>query len=350
MKTVTVNATKRYDVMIGSNILESCAKIINQTLNCGVAVIITDDVVDKLYSKTVEESFDKEGINYCKFVFKNGEKSKNIQVYSEILEFMASERITRSDTVIALGGGVVGDVAGFAAASYLRGIKFVQIPTTFLSAIDSSVGGKTAVNLVAGKNLVGAFYQPSLVLCDINTFNTLPDDIFADGVAEAVKYGILSSKSLFESFADLSYKEKLESIVYECVGIKADIVNKDEFDNGERKLLNLGHTIGHAIEKCSKYKISHGHAVAIGTAAIARASEKNGICDKETLDKIIEVLRKNNLPTEIPFEDKDITDVALSDKKRAGDTITIVFPREIGNCVMKEINVNELNKLISMGR
>lgn len=350
MKKVIVDAAKKYDVLIGQKLLADCASMIRSATGCNVAAIITDDRVDELYAKAVQDSFDHENIPYYKFVFKNGEASKNIKVYAEILEFLASKRLTRSDVVVALGGGVVGDMAGFAAATYLRGIRLVQIPTTFLAAIDSSVGGKTAVDLEAGKNLAGAFYQPDLVICDTDTLQSLTPEIFADGVAEAIKYGILASPRLFESFEDLSYKYKLESVICECVSVKARIVNLDEFDTGERKFLNLGHTIGHAVEKCSNYSISHGHAVAIGMAAIARTTYKMNLCERQTVERIISVLEKNFLPTELSFEQKELTNAALADKKRVGNKLSLVLPKQIGKCTLWDINVDELYQMIGMGK
>ena len=231
-----------------------------------------------------------------------------------------------------------------------RSIRLVQIPTTFLAAIDSSVGGKTAVDLEAGKNLAGAFYQPDLVICDTDTLQSLTPEIFADGVAEAIKYGILASPRLFESFEDLSYKYKLESVICECVSVKARIVNLDEFDTGERKYLNLGHTIGHAVEKCSNYSISHGHAVAIGMAAIARTTYKMNLCERQTVERIISVLEKNFLPTELPFEQKELTNAALADKKRVGNKLSLVLPKQIGKCTLWDINVDELYQMIGMGK
>ena len=251
--------------------------------------------------------------------------------------------ITRSDALVALGGGVCGDMAGFAASCYLRGIKFIQIPTTFLAAIDSSVGGKTAVNLDCGKNLMGAFYQPSLVICDIDTFKTLPDEVFADGIAEAVKYGVIFDKALFESVSRDKSLWNLTETVKRCVEIKADIVNADERDTGIRQLLNFGHTIGHAVEKNSDYEITHGHAVSIGMVIVA------GFVDNSIADEIAGVCIKHNLPVWCRYSAEQLFAVALSDKKRTGDYITLVVPEKIGKCVLKKIPASELAGCIEKG-
>lgn len=349
MRTVTVSTNKKYDVVIGKEILNNCGEMIIEKIGKANAAIITDDIVDSLYSKIVEESLLKKGISVCKFVFKNGEESKNLETYCKILEFLAERKIKRNDFIIALGGGVVGDIAGYAAATYLRGIKFVQIPTTFLAAIDSSVGGKTAVNLKAGKNLAGAFHQPSLVICDTDTLSTLPKDRFADGAAEAIKYGVLEGCELFEKIANGDYIEEIEEIIAKCVMIKAEIVKNDEFDTGMRQLLNLGHTIGHAIEKCSNFEITHGHGVGLGLLCIARASYKLGLSEKDLSGKIYEALIKNNLPVECKFSADELAEAAGMDKKRNADMINFVIPKDIGNCVIKPIEAKDLIKIILAG-
>jgi len=349
MKKVTVSATKEYDVVIGKGLLEDCGKMIVKTVGKSNAAIITDDIVDSIYGEKVEKSLCECGIKVSKFVFKNGEESKNLETYCEILEFLAENKLKRNDIIVALGGGVVGDIAGYAAATYLRGIKFVQIPTTFLAAIDSSVGGKTAVNLKAGKNLAGAFHQPSLVICDTQTLETLSADRFADGAAEAIKYGVLDGEELFEKIASGDYIAEIEDIIAKCVEIKAEVVKNDEFDTGMRQLLNLGHTIGHAIEKCSNFEITHGHAVALGMLYISRAAYKLKLVEKDISDKILNALIKNNLPVSCSFSPEELSEAAGSDKKRNADTINFIIPKDIGDCVIKPLNPQDLLKIISAG-
>lgn len=349
MRTVKVSASKPYDVLIGSALLENCAQmIINAVGKCNAA-IITDDIVDGLFSNKVVSSLQKSGISVCKFVFKNGEESKSLDTYCKILEFLAENQIKRNDIIVALGGGVVGDIAGYAAATYMRSIKYVQLPTTFLAAIDSSVGGKTAVNLKGGKNLAGAFHQPSLVICDTETLKFLPEERFADGTAEAIKYGLLSGTDFFEKIAGGNFLCEIEDIIAKCVEIKAEIVAKDELDEGVRQLLNLGHTIGHAIEKCSNFEITHGHAVALGMLYIARASRKLGLGNDNCEDDILRALKNNLLQTSCSFTAEQLFEAAGFDKKRNGDTINLIIPQKIGHCVIKKVSMNDLFKIISEG-
>ena len=239
VKTVKVNASKSYDVLIGRNLIERAGELIEKVLPICTLALVTDDTVDALYSKTVTTALENAGYKVKKFVFCHGEENKNLTTYSEILNFLAQNELTRTDAVVALGGGVVGDMAGFAAATYLRGIKYIQIPTTLLAQIDSSVGGKTAIDLTHGKNLVGAFCQPSLVICDVNTLSTLPKEIYLDGMGEAVKYAFLDKKI----YTLLQDEYDILDLVYLCVDYKRFVVENDEFERGMRKLLNLGRTV-----------------------------------------------------------------------------------------------------------
>lgn len=348
MKKVHVNASKEYDVLIGNNLLSECGRLIGGILPKGRTAIISDDKVFPLYGETVKNSLEENGFLVETFIFPNGEKSKNISTYTKILEFLAKKGLTRSDFIVALGGGVTGDMAGFAAASYLRGIKFVQIPTTFLAAIDSSVGGKTGVNLETGKNLVGAFWQPSLVICDTDTFQTLDNDTFSDGTAEAVKYGMIKEPELLLKLSG-DFKTEINDIVETCVTIKRDVVAEDEFEGGVRKLLNFGHTVGHGVEKCSGYSITHGHGVAIGMSIVTRAAEEFGICQKGMSKKLDELLTRCGLPTKSPYSAEELYKVALSDKKRSGDSITVVLPETDGKCILKKITLDELLEYIKKG-
>lgn len=340
MEKVRVNAGRGYDCIIGSGILESAGEYTAEVKSRCKAFIVSDDTVYPLYGAEVKKSFENAGFETVHYVFKAGENSKNISTLSEILEAMASAHITRSDLAVALGGGVCGDTVGLAAALYLRGIDFVQIPTTFLAGVDSSVGGKTAVNLKAGKNLMGAFYQPILCICDCKTFDTLPKEVFADGVAESLKYGVIFDEELFETVASGEFDR--EKAVKRCIELKAEVVEKDERDLGLRQLLNFGHTVGHAIEKLSKFRITHGHAVAIGMVIAS--------CEKPEIRKrIIEGNIKCGLPVSCEFSAHDLADAALSDKKRSGDFINLVVPEKLGKCVLKKTNVNELENFIEKG-
>ncbi len=350
MNRVLVNVDKPYNVKIGCDILSICGEEILKVHKVCKVCVITDDTVNSLYGKIVLDSLKKSGFDVVVFEFKHGEASKNINVMSDALEFMAENYLTRTDLIVALGGGVVGDLAGFVAATYLRGIDFVQIPTTFLSAIDSSVGGKTAVNLKSGKNLVGAFWQPVLVICDYKTLDTLDECYFLDGIGEAIKYAMAFDKGLFELIYDnKKIKDNIEKIITRCVEIKARIVEEDEHDLGERKKLNLGHTIGHAIEKCSDFKVSHGQAVAIGTVIMSRACVKRGILSEEDFKKLVDLTNNVGLSTQCKYSVENLLESALADKKRSGDTMSIIIATSVGSCDIKNILVTELKDWIADG-
>ena len=350
MQTIPVNTNPPYAVTIGPGLLKDCGARLREVLPppCHMAVV-TDSTVGPLYLETVTESLSAAGYAVSTYTFPAGEGSKSFETLSGILEFLASERLTRTDCLIALGGGVVGDMAGFAAACYLRGIRYVQMPTTLLAAVDSSVGGKTAIDLRAGKNLAGAFLQPAAVLCDTNCLNTLPPAVFAGGAAEAIKTGVLCDETLFALFEDGALKADPAEAVARCVGYKAGVVERDEKEQGERKLLNLGHTVGHAVEKCSGYSIPHGHAVAAGLAVIARASEALGWAEEPLAARICACLRKNALPVSAEYPPEALAEAALADKKRAGGNITLAVPKKIGLCELKTVPVTELLPVIRAG-
>ncbi len=348
MKIIAVNASVKYDVIIGEGLLDSLGEHMARVIAPCRVCIVTDDTVDSLYGKRAEAALAASGFDFVKFVIPHGEASKSTKSLVELVEFLAESRLTRSDILLALGGGVVGDLAGFAASVYLRGVRFVQVPTTLLAAVDSSVGGKTAVDLCAGKNLMGTFHQPSLVLCDCKTLDTLPEEIFADGCAEVIKYGVINDAALFEKLR-AGIKNNLEEIIAECVMHKADIVERDEFDCGVRQLLNLGHTVGHAIEACSHFSISHGSAVAIGMVTVMRAAVAQGSCGEDDLNKLISLLRAEKLPTSCSFTASELATLATADKKRAGESITFIIPNGIGSCVPVKLSVDDIEAFIAKG-
>ena len=285
----------------------------------------------------------------AEFVFPAGEQFKNAAVYLELLYYLADQHLTRTDLIVALGGGVVGDLAGFAAATYMRGIPFIQIPTTLLAAVDSSVGGKTAIDLPVGKNLVGAFYQPALVLCDTDCLNTLPEDVFRDGCAEVIKYGVLYDPELFSHLAEKGLDFDREMVITRCVELKRDVVAEDEFDTGARMKLNLGHTIGHGAEAQSHFEISHGKGVAIGMAIVSRAGAARGICDNRTKDAILSILDKFRLPVSCDYSAESLYRAALSDKKRSGGTVNLIIPERIGFCRIEPTPVENIQSFIEAG-
>lgn len=348
-RVVPVRVREGYRVVIGSGLLAQSGQLLRETLgNCRIA-IVTDSNVANLYLPAVLESLNQAGFDACTYVFPAGEANKRLSTLSGMLEFFAEQRITRTDCVLALGGGVTGDMAGFAAGCYLRGIRYVQMPTTLLAAVDSSVGGKTAVDLAAGKNLAGLFHQPSLVICDTDTFATLAPDEFANGAAEAMKAGILDNEALFSQLETGETVARITDIVEQCVAFKAKIVEADETETGLRKTLNLGHTAGHAIERCSAYTIPHGHAVAIGLAIIARASERLGWATEPIARRIEHALTQNGLPTTTEFSPEVLAEAALSDKKRSGGKITLVVPQKIGDCALIDLPVEQLIDVFRAG-
>ena len=349
IRSISVRVSPAYQVDIGPGLLEESGGRLAGLLGpCRVAVL-TDSTVAPLYLDTVTRSLEAAGFAVCAHVFPAGEGNKNLSTLAELLEFLAAQRLTRTDCVAALGGGVAGDMAGFAASVYLRGVRCVQMPTTLLAAVDSSVGGKTAVDLRAGKNLAGAFSQPAAVLCDTDCLKTLPPDVFADGAAEAIKTGVLSDERLFALFEDGTLTADPGDVIARCVAYKAAVVERDEKEQGERKLLNLGHTVGHAIEKCSGYAIPHGHAVAAGLAIIARSAETLGWAETPVAGRIAACLAKNGLPTRSDFPAEALAEAALADKKRAGGDITLVIPRRIGDCALRKVPVGELPAIIAAG-
>lgn len=343
MNTVFVQASRAYYVKIGKGLISSIGKEI-QNLGCVQKIcIVSETNVYPLYGNAVLSSLKNAGFDVISFVFPAGEESKNPQVYLELMYFLAENKLTRTDLIVALGGGVVGDLAGFAAATYLRGIRFIQIPTTLLAAVDSSVGGKTAIDLPAGKNLMGAFSQPSLVLCDTNTLQSLPDEIFKDGCAEVIKYGILYDAELFAHLERYGLAFDLQKVITRCIELKRNVVMEDEFDTGSRMKLNLGHTIGHGVEAKSNFTLSHGKSVAIGIAIVSRASR----CSDT--NRILNVLNQFGLPTGTTYSSEETYTYTLSDKKRSGNTVNLIIPEKIGQCRIVPTPVDSLKSFIEAG-
>ena len=350
MITVEVNARRQYEVCIGSGLLRSVGEQVSILLpKTRIAAVVTDETVGKLYLDTVLESLKQAGLESHSYIIPAGEFSKSGAQYFALLERLSEIRLKRTDCILALGGGVVGDLSGFAAATYLRGIPYVQIPTTLLAMVDSSVGGKTAINLPAGKNLVGAFYQPALVMADTATLNSLPKPVFNEGIAESIKCGMLDSGVLLEKLRSDDINDELTSIIADCVSIKRNIVELDEFDTDKRMLLNFGHTVGHAVERLENYRIPHGYAVAIGMAIDTRAAVRKNICPPDCLFVLYDLLERYNLPKQTAHGAEELFQAALHDKKRAGADITIVTPRNLGYSELMTIPIESLKSWIEMG-
>jgi len=344
MRTVHVNASLAYDVLIGPGLLPRAGELMLKVVKPCRAAIVTDSTVNGLYGDIVEKSLLSAGYSTLRCVFPAGEQNKNLSTLGEILEFLAENHLTRTDVIVALGGGVTGDMAGFAAAVYARGIRFVQIPTTLLAAVDSSVGGKTAVDLRAGKNLAGAFHQPSLVITDTDVMRALPKHLLSDGAGEMIKHGLLSDPEMFGWLCQPGWFDNLDEIIARNVSIKRDVVNADEFEAGLRQTLNLGHTFGHAIEKCSGFTLSHGQCVGIGMVIAAGAAGKPDICKA-----VIQANRSCGLPVKSPYSPEELSQAAFSDKKRKGDSITLVLPDAIGRCRLEKIDVSRLEDAFRRG-
>lgn len=338
-KTIKVNASASYDVIIGKGLLDNAGAFISKVVKPCKIALITDDTVDKLYAERVQNSIKASGFEVVKYVFLHGEESKNLTTYGQILNFLAENELTRTDALVALGGGVVGDMAGFAASTYLRGIKYIQIPTTLLAQIDSSVGGKTAIDLAYGKNLVGAFCQPELVICDVLALDTLPEEIFDDGMGETAKYALLDKK-VFELITNGDYD--IQDLVYLCVDYKRKVVEADEFEGGLRKLLNLGHTPAHGIERLSDYTIPHGKAVAMGLNIILNNSLKHGYIDQENYSQMKNAIDKCVPKSNCPYSVEDICKASFSDKKRSGDFITLIMVFGVNDCRPIKVEISKL--------
>lgn len=368
MIKITVNSSRTYNVIMEHGALAAAGEYIREALDGDTSgdtsrgasgdrkiCIITDAVVDRLYGRPEHKlwrSLEKAGFSVYKYVFAGGEDHKNMGTVTDILEYLADSGFTRSDVLLALGGGITGDVAGFAAASFLRGVEFIQVPTSLLAIVDSSVGGKTGVNLSAGKNLAGAFHQPGLVLFDPDVLATLSDELKSDGIAEAIKAGFIADAdilSLIEECISPDDEDFLTKLAALAVEVKRRIVENDEKENNIRQLLNLGHTAAHAIEKCSGYAISHGHAVAMGMAIISSASKSLGLCDESCHSTMMNTLKKFSFPLDCPYSAGELAGAALHDKKRRGESITLVIPEAVGKCVLKPVSVDMIEDFFRRG-
>lgn len=353
MEKIRVNlGEKSYDIEIADGLLPHCGSRIKALLpKARKIAVISDSNVAPLYADILLQSIAEAGLEGVLLTIEAGEGSKNMTVLAQVLEQMAEAGLTRSDAAVTLGGGVVGDLGGFAASCYMRGIAFVQIPTSLLAQIDSSVGGKVAVDLRAGKNLAGAFYQPKAVLIDPLLLKTLPVRYLHDGLAEAIKYGCIMDGDLFAKIAsfkdDAELLAGIESIIARCCRIKADIVEQDEFDTGLRMVLNFGHTLGHAVEQYYGYSgYTHGEGVAIGMYQITKRSEALGMTEPGTAEKIAAVLAKYALPTAADAPRSELLAVMAKDKKKSGQEITVIVLDAIGKGRLHKINWQQVPEIL----
>lgn len=344
MKQLTLNGSAgSSDILIAAGLLQTTAAQCARVFSPSRVHIVTDSHVAPLYLDAVAQQFD---LPVSSTILPAGEEYKRLEAVEGIYHDMLSAGMTRKDLVIALGGGVTGDVMGFAAATFLRGVPLCQIPTTLLAQVDSSVGGKTAVDLPEGKNLVGAFYQPRLVLIDPTVLETLPDATFIDGMAEVIKYGCIKNRGILDMVRMPHYRENIEELIYECVKIKRDVVEVDEHDTGLRMILNFGHTIGHAIEKIGNYTAhTHGQAVAMGMVAAMKIAQQLGT-NNDLDDYLSSLLQEVGLLVDLPYPREAIFKALLSDKKKMGQTVNFILVRSLGRADIEQIDVETLHQMI----
>lgn len=346
-----------YEVIIERGLLNRVGAEVRKIHNRKIVFIVTDDIVGELYEKNVRKSLEDAGFTVYSMFIPAGETSKSGKVLNKVYDFLIDNGASRKDLLIALGGGVVGDLSGFAAATYMRGMPFVQVPTSLLAQIDSSIGGKVAINVPKGKNLVGAFYNPKIVLIDPDCLNTLDERFLRDGAAEAIKYGCIKDKAIFSIFQGINEISNLyphlDEIISRSCKIKLDIVEQDALEHGQRMLLNFGHTIGHAVESYYEYsRYTHGEAVAIGMAYIAELSEQYGFAKPGTADLIKDILKKISLPYEVedvPGIKEALIDLVAHDKKNNSDTSNLILIRDIGDCFIKTVKTVELKEFFIEG-
>lgn len=353
MKTLEVNlANDCYNIYMQKNIFNWIKQYLENQFASSKIAIITDFNLRELYGENLKKIIDNSNLTGKIIAFKPGEESKSMETLQEVYRELSDFNIGRKDLIITFGGGVVGDLGGFAAATYMRGIPYIQVPTSLLAQVDSSIGGKVAVDLPYGKNLIGSFYHPRAVFIDPELLKTLDKRFFRDGLAEVIKYGCIKERKILDLL--MKYKnekelmEDIENIVYTCCSIKKAVVERDEKDQGERMLLNFGHTLGHGLEKYFDYKkYTHGEAVAIGMMEITRKSEDLRITEKGTTKLICEVLKKYDIPHSMPEVNKQqIMNILKLDKKHQGDEISLIILEEIGKAIVREVSLAKIESLI----
>jgi 3-dehydroquinate synthase len=355
MESVKVRLGDRsYQIVIENGLLRHASDLISPLPVTKVATVITNTTVAPLYLPALKKSLKKASFKVNEIIIPDGEQYKELSCIEKIYKNLLSLELDRNSPVIALGGGVVGDITGFAASTFLRGVPFIQIPTTLLAQVDSSVGGKTGVNLPEGKNMVGTFYQPTIVIIDPEVLKTLDPQELRAGMSEVIKYGIIRDKDFFY-FLNEHIQQALNlhgptlaRIIKTCCIIKADITSKDETEKGIRSFLNFGHTIGHAIETLTQYsKYKHGETVSIGMAAASKLSSVWRHCHLENCEHVITLLKNAGLPTELPmYPSNDYIDVIQRDKKKSGEKIRMVIMREIGDVFLEEITSKKLTSAL----
>lgn len=353
MVRVRVNASsKAYDIEIETGLFDRLPMLFKERCAGRRLALVSDSRVFSLYGERFVKELRQQGFDTVPIIFPEGESHKNLETLGSIYQALADASFTRSDYVVALGGGVTGDMAGLSAATFLRGLGFIQIPTSLLAMVDSSIGGKVAVDMKQGKNLIGAFYQPDAVYTDPGLLNTLDDRLFADGMAELIKHGLIRDRDLCHRLESLGSRSRitghLDEIISASCRIKAAVVEQDEHDTGIRQILNFGHTIGHAIEKAQHYNgLTHGEAVSVGMALITRITERLGLTKHGTCQRLVGILKSFNLPVDLPDVDREELARAIRiDKKSRSGCITIAYLREIGECGLISWSFEELEEYL----
>lgn len=355
-RVIHVSTTQRpYDVHVGTGLLAEVGAIVRGVCDGEAACVVSDSTVAPLYASAVIASLAAAGFAPSLVSFPAGERHKRLSTLSDLLEQVAENGLTRDDVIVALGGGVTGDMAGFAAASYLRGIQVVQVPTSLLAMVDSSVGGKVAVDLEHGKNLAGAFWQPSAVIADVGCLESLDHELLTDSCGEVIKHAVLADAALLDSLTSSPINgdgvgmDRMIEVISRNVGIKRDVVDADETERGVRQTLNFGHTIGHAVEAAGDFALGHGTCVAIGMCCMARATEAMGWSSHEATEKILRAVRAHGLPTDTPLDHELLFRFGTHDKKRHGSAMNVNVARDIGDVVVRRVSLEEFRHLIDLG-
>ena len=353
MKTLRLSLKDNsYNIYFEKKIVLKVGEYLKENYCNRKIAIITDQNLEKLYAESLNRSIEELGFETKIISVKPGEESKSIDTLQEVYKELSIFKFGRQDLIITLGGGVIGDLGGFAASTYLRGVDYIQVPTSLLAQVDSSIGGKVAVDLPWGKNLVGSFYHPKAVFIDTELLKTLDGRFLHDGLAEVIKYGFIKDETIINELIKFRNDEELlnsiEEIIYKCCSIKKAVVERDEKDFGERMLLNFGHTLGHAVEKYFDYKkYSHGEAVAIGMVQITRKSEQLFLTENGTSKLLENILKKYDLPVEVPIMDRNcVLEAILLDKKSAGENINLIILKKIGEGIIKKVPLNEIEDYI----
>ncbi len=344
---IHIKTSRQYDYLIGPGLDSSCGAFLREVFDeCRIAVI-TDSRTANLYLKPVMNSLEKNGFSHNELIVKSGEKNKNLSAVSSVIDFLLKNGLSKNDAILVLGGGMLCDLAGFAASVYMRGIKRAVIPTTMLCAEDASVGGRTSLNLEAGKNILGTVSQPSMVICDTNIMNDLPEGMLREGAAEAIKTGIACSESLFSMYE----KEERDTVkvIAECVRIKTRFAEEDPLGLSENTVLSLGHTIGHAIEKCTEYDVTHGDAVAAGVSVVTRAGMNAGITDFRSAARILNAIRLADLPLTTDIRAESLVSASVHGKNADKGCFSIVIPVKVGECTVRTMDPSQFTSFIKSG-